>query len=977
MRKNDKIIIGIGIIVLLISSTLIYLWVPPSIEGEGINEEDIFSISGTYTDDLPSAIEVSSDNPFYALIATPLAIHYNKDGKQQVIPLYIKNLTNPSKAIIRAENIIGKPIDLIIKNSSKSIKNISLEIAERYWKKSKAALIIENNKEGYTLGIPATPIASYLSIPIIITNNIDEDITKTLDKLGVEYTIICGKNLTGYKNTLKFVNSNDILNFTIALVQKKFGDINYITLTNPLDAWPPKILDKKLYSSKVFETVSYATSMLLNALKGLATGRTYANFSFKIPDDYKYALVKIEIMNLDPDSVDKFGDYVGILSAGIDDPNEPMCYQTNELSSFGVASKGTPAIRDENGNIIKDRLYNEVLLYDRGGAKYNMVIFGEWLTKKVGRMQVNVEVDKLENPYYARMRGLSSTAPYLTAYRKGIIFAKPDFAFYADDNALTKKGETCPGFYSVRRNPRLAYAHNMHVFEKIHKPLNNLLAKLADIDLSERDGLRYLRDYYDRNPIYITIVGDAEMVPRIVYDNWLAPLEEDVDKITGAELGYGLGTPSDFIYGDIDPIYGDYSNLANDTYTYYPYQENIVGRFAGWDAQDVSAQMARTIFYYDILKKLGDWKNKAGLRVGGGQDFQRPPIRYTISRLTGNSEEAVKLPTGFSEISMERAKKTVLEPMGFNVTAAFDYKAQLAGFSEDALNELKKLNLLKRFTFFKNFVAKYVGDDVAKGKEIMENSNFLFVNAHGSPYLYGMVGPSILGLGVCGPIVKYLAERILSCIDGGFFGPGHAYQFIGSDEVRSVERLNMGPSVMWLDSCLCGKIGGVYPKNSISLALLHAGVNALISSSTESNIAGGYLEPKKRLYDTPWSVAKARAIASMNAKREIYPDPHFGYLLYKDMCSELMKNETIGLAFRNARNIYLPEDANSTFWWSPPLISTDNPLLDLSLQKRIDEGYKEMGIHQKSRVIKNKYFEFQEWCLYGDPAFNPYIPYEK
>ncbi|HEC89074.1 MAG TPA: hypothetical protein ENI44_00630, partial [Thermoplasmatales archaeon] len=243
MKKNDKIIIGIGIIVLLISSTLIYLWVPPSIEGEGINEEDIFSISGTLTDDLPSAIEVSSENPFYALIATPLAIHYDKDGKQQVIPLYVKNLTNPSKAITRAEEIIGKPIDACI-NGSESPRKISIDLAKKYWSKSEGVLLIKNDQEGYNLGVVATPIASYLSIPIIVTDTVDGEIYSTLRNLGVRYYIICG-NLSGGGSSFRFDSVEDIVNFSIELVQEKFGDVEYITLTNPIDAWPPKVLDSK------------------------------------------------------------------------------------------------------------------------------------------------------------------------------------------------------------------------------------------------------------------------------------------------------------------------------------------------------------------------------------------------------------------------------------------------------------------------------------------------------------------------------------------------------------------------------------------------------------------------------------------------------------------------------------------------------------------------------------------------------------
>jgi len=393
--------------------------------------------------------------------------------------------------------------------------------------------------------------------------------------------------------------------------------------------------------------------------------------------------------------------------------------------------------------------------------------------------------------------------------------------------------------------------------------------------------------------------------------------------------------------------------------------------------------VSRTFFTFNCeciiicIKCLGDWKDKATVLVGGGQDFQRPLIRYFISRITGNSEEAVKLPTGFGKIVMERTKEKVLEPMGFKVTTAYDYEAAAVGYSMEALSKIKKSCLLNRLIFFKNFVAKYVGEDVAKGKEYMESSNFIWANAHGQPHMFGMCGPSILGLGWFGPIFRWIAERTFSCIDGGFFGPGYSLSMVGDYTPRRVAEMELGPSVMWIDSCLCGKITGVYPQNSISMAFIHAGVNTLISASVESNIAGGYLEPKKHIYDTPWSVARAYINTTLNAKKGIYPEPHFGYLMYQDMCQELMKNKTIGLAFRNARNLYLYKDANATFWWSPPLVATGNPLLDFKLWEEKYDQFVEMFGSKKTKVLPNKYFEFQEWQLYGDPAFNPYIPGEE
>ena len=95
IRKNDRLVIVIGIVILLVSSIGIYLWAPPvDSHSDPVDIEDILNISGVFSD-LPNSIVVSDDSPFYSLITTPLAVHY-EDEEQNVIPLFIRNLENPS-----------------------------------------------------------------------------------------------------------------------------------------------------------------------------------------------------------------------------------------------------------------------------------------------------------------------------------------------------------------------------------------------------------------------------------------------------------------------------------------------------------------------------------------------------------------------------------------------------------------------------------------------------------------------------------------------------------------------------------------------------------------------------------------------------------------------------------------------------------------------------------------------------------------
>ena len=170
----------------------------------------------------------------------------------------------------------------------------------------------------------------------------------------------------------------------------------------------------------------------------------------------------------------------------------------------------------------------------------------------------------------------------------------------------------------------------------------------------------------------------------------------------------------------------------------------------------------------------------------------------------------------------------------------------------------------------------------------------------------------------------------------------------------------MGPSFMFLDSCTCGKIDGVPPKQSVSMSLLHTGVGTLVASTTGSNIPGGYLPGKNKMYDTPLSVWKAKRTWEKNAENGIYPDLHFGFKVFEDMCAFMEEEDcSVGEALKLSKNKYLPEDIDWELWWTPPLSSSaDAP------------DY--FGKHEEA-----KYTTYFEFTLYGDPAFNPYEPHNE
>jgi hypothetical protein len=226
-----------------------------------------------------------------------------------------------------------------------------------------------------------------------------------------------------------------------------------------------------------------------------------------------------------------------------------------------------------------------------------------------------------------------------------------------------------------------------------------------------------------------------------------------------------------------------------------------------------------------------------------------------------------------------------------------------------------------------------------------------------------------------GRIVGRALQEILPIVVGGFWGPGTTLGDLGDYGTRSCTEIDMGPSFYFLESCICGKIDGLYPKVSVSQAILHSGVASLIAASTTTNIGGGYVEPKNRMYDTMFSTIVSYMKAKANMKKGIYPDPHFGYRIYDDLCEDLGKNDcSIGMAFRNAKNQYLEGDADWLLWWAPPLVRTGDFATDYDYYQQSMENYKNTARGSPTPMMENKFTAYQEYVLFGDPALNLYEP---
>ncbi|MEW6070494.1 MAG: hypothetical protein AB1485_07755, partial [Candidatus Thermoplasmatota archaeon] len=371
---------------------------------------------------------------------------------------------------------------------------------------------------------------------------------------------------------------------------------------------------------------------------------------------------------------------------------------------------------------------------------------------------LSVTVEELDSYIYPKLRSVSSLAGYLTAYRKGVVQAKPEFMIWNDEYVRI------PHCSTPTTNLELIEPTNKRVGE-VKKELNNLLGRIAGLPTRTEEDIIALSEYcHSSNQIgnftHLGILADPQMIPHYIYPS----------KNLGPDVYAGHYVRGDIIYSDID---ADLELPPYDLAGRYPRLELAEGRITGFDVQDVSALLARTFFYNDIIDNVivpeghrarlsNIWKNNAlGMSADAGSpiDPAHPPGTEPAQRKVGEAWRR-------AEMSIEV--------------------------------ELKD----KQFCARQEAALAY------------ETSNFISILVHGFWYWY----------------VPTPKDREFDTLD-----PRDPFYEIGAGsafDVAHVRLMNFGPSTMWATSCVTGRLDGVQPYNALSNAFLHAGMNCYVGAST-------------------------------------------------------------------------------------------------------------------------------------------------
>jgi len=641
-KKKYLVIGAVSIAIIVVAAALLFMLIPRGEEKKPhATMDDLLNSKSTRAATDPGAVVVALDHPYHVLAATPVALFYDGTDKH-VAPLLVAGVDpntgeeGTSKAVTRfleaysPSDVLGvgpTPQDVTVSSAvaSNDSEEVSLELATTYWKASDGAILVKSDINGYSLGVNAVPLACYLDIPVIVTERESKDVDAVLKYLGVKYTLICG-DLPGYGKIWPLPNKEEVQAILATGYPDSTGamksiikdrvalNASYVALANPKDIVTPSVVAQfqQNFTGEVTSSDTGSTSFPTSASDA-------PTFYMTIPDDYKLARVIVD-STLDCVDPQNFGtpqshgersyvyfgmdnDKDGVMVGDTDSEGDTLQFMVPSLG-YKYAGSGSAILSLGHADYPIYNSTGEKCVQIKATLDYKVVtdstIPGPGVIRdalqSTTTFTITVTVQKLDNFNYPRLVGGSSLAPYLAAFRGGLVQASTSYGLHdAEMVALENSGDPAVnGAIWTEINRRS---------ERVKTDLNNLLGRLAGVDGKDWPALaEYYGAFDPASPMFLGIIADATMVPWYYYPT--------TGQIEGEAQGFG--TPSDNGYSDIDL---DLENAPLDLDGDPPDYELAVGRMTGWDIQDTSALLARTFFYYDILDTFqghgSAWKDSA------------------------------------------------------------------------------------------------------------------------------------------------------------------------------------------------------------------------------------------------------------------------------------------------------------------------------------------------------------------------------
>lgn len=541
---------------------------------------DPYNINHVHFLNNPDIILVSDHDPFYSFLGSQLACWYNST-QQFLKPLLLVHNRTLSSRQLAFLSTFGPEINLtsigfIPENyeSGTSIlgapSTISLHLAKTHFNHSSEALILPYNKSlsAYTYSLLASPLASYLHIPILFFDTVKKnhhEIAMTLDTLNIETVYLVDISSSYFQDsyeTIVLEGSLSIQEMLLRTIKERFGSLRYITITNPNDIIPLQI--KNETQSTIDIPLNHNVLYLLGK-KFVLSGIDAITTQVYVPNGIHRFSVEVT-MNDTTKPLKQDRVMPVFLSATLTDP-------TGRIIAYGHS----PGYKH-------DATYIETLITNYSG-NYSLTIEvfqgyagGFFSYRGFSRVDAMIHIDKkmqtLHKPHYPMVSDLSLNAAYLTSAHGGIIIADEDFGLTGEGYAEQANGHATGPWYH----------EGLHKFnnEQVDYIIDRLKETLQSLDTFD------LLDSYLKGPGWLALLGDTNMIPMYYYP--------------------------------IDPSYLAERGLPSDN----PYSlghQLSTGRIMSYTATDASLLIARTFFYKHLCGPAvpeDEWHRKFNFVFGEG-----------------------------------------------------------------------------------------------------------------------------------------------------------------------------------------------------------------------------------------------------------------------------------------------------------------------------------------------------------------------
>ncbi len=525
-------------------------------------------------------ILVSDENPFYSLLASSVACWYNSTQQflKPLLLVYNQTLSTRQLAFLssfESENDV-QSIGFIPKNYevSSSIlgspSTISQYLAKTRFHQSSEALVLPYNQSlsSYTLSLMASPLASYLHIPLLLFDTVEQnyqEIIDTLDDLNIDKVYLTGIPSAHFQDSYEIElleNTYDVQKILLRTIKKQFGSLNYITITNPNDIIPPQIKNLTISTMKV--PIQHDI-LYLSGKKYTLSGSDTISIPLDIPSGiHKFG---IEVTMKDTTSRFKENDLTPIfLSATLRDP-------TGRIIAYGHS----PGYK-YNATYIETLITNYTGEYTLTVEIFHGYRGGFFSYRGFSNVNTTIQIDKtlqtLQHPHYPLISDLSQNAAYLTSVHGGIILADEQFGLTTEDYAD----------YANHHATGPWYHEGLHDFN--NKQVEYIIHRLHEV-LQLADNYDLLESYVN-GPGWLALLGDTNMIPMYYYET--------------------------------DPTYLAERGLPSDN----PYSldhQLSPGRIISYTASDASLLIARTFFYEYLCgpaQQEDEWHRKFNFVFGEG-----------------------------------------------------------------------------------------------------------------------------------------------------------------------------------------------------------------------------------------------------------------------------------------------------------------------------------------------------------------------